>query len=237
MTTTIGIIGSGYIGKDVAQLALAAGHRVVLSNSRGPESLVGVVAELGDGAAADSVRGVAEAVDIVVLAMPIEAYETLPIDALEGKIVVDATNYYAERNGVIPELVGGATTSSEFLRDALPGARLVKALNNVDFIRLPRLARPAGDAERSALPIAGDDAAAKQAVIALLDALGFDALDLGDLSEGWRSQPGTPLYVAPYSRPVEPPLEDPMQNFVSATPVAVPRADAERLAAAAGEKA
>lgn len=235
MSITIGIIGSGHIGTDVATLALAAGHDVVLSNSRGPASLVDLVNDLGDAAAADTVRGAAERADIVVLALPINAYSTLPTDALDGKVVVDATNYYPERNGVIAELVGGAITSSEFLSDRLPGARIVKGLNNVDFIRLPQLARPSGAADRSALPIAGDDRAAKSAVTSFLDAIGFDALDLGDLAEGWRSQPGTPIYVAPYFRAPEPPLEDPMLNFVQATSVAVPADDAERLAASASQ--
>lgn len=231
--SVVGIIGSGNIGKDVARLATAAGLRVVLANSRGPESLGELVAELGGGAAADTVVGTIERADIVVLALPFGAYGTLPEAALSGKVVVDATNYYPDRDGQVPELADGATTSTEFLARQWSGARVVKGLNNVDFVRLPLLARPAGSPERTALPVAGDDAEAKARVVAFLDEIGFDALDLGGLAEGRRSQPDTPIYVTPYYRPAEPAPEDPMRAFITARPVPVPLARARELAAAA----
>ncbi|WP_433531780.1 NADPH-dependent F420 reductase [Micromonospora sp. CA-263727] len=233
-TSVVGIIGSGNIGKDVGQLATAAGLPVVIANSRGPEALGELVAEWGDTASADTVVGAIERADIVVLALPFGAYEALPKVSLSGKVIVDATNYYPDRDGMIAELAEGATTSTEFLSGQWPGARVVKGLNNVDFIRLPQLARPAGSPERTALPVAGDDAEAKAQVVAFLDAIGFDTLDLGGLAEGRRSQPDTPIYVTPYFRPAEPPAEDPMQAFVTALPVPVPLAQARELAAATG---
>lgn len=233
-TSVVGIIGSGNIGKDVAQLATAAGLTVVLANSRGPESLGELVVELGGSVTADTVQGATGRADIVVLAMPFGAYGALPAASLSGKVIVDATNYYPDRDGQVPELDEGRVTSSEFLARQWPDAQVVKGINNVDFIRLPQLARPAGSPERTALPVAGDDAPAKAKVIEFLDVIGFDALDLGPLEQGWRSQPDTPIYVTPYSRPAEPPVEDPMQRFLTAVPVPVPLAQARELAAAAG---
>lgn len=232
--SVVGIIGSGNIGEDVARMATTAGLEVVLANSRGPESLAGLVAELGGGASADTVEGALARADIVVLATPFGVYPALPADSLAGKVIVDATNYYPDRDGRIARLEEGAVTSTGLLAEQWPGARLVKGLNNVDHLRLPLLTRPAGDAERTALPIAGDDTEAKAEAIAFLDRIGFDALDLGGLAESWRSQPGTPIYVTPFFRMSEEGGGDARQRFASAAPVAVPLARARELAAAAG---
>ncbi|MDF1488592.1 NADPH-dependent F420 reductase [Tessaracoccus caeni] len=229
----IGIIGSGNIGAGVARLAVTAGLTVVLANSRGPESLSDLVTELGDAASADTVEGAIAQADLVVLALPFGAYDQLPAAALAGKTVLDATNYYPDRDGHIAALDEGTITSSELLASAFPDAAVIKGMNNVDFLRLTQLPMAAGAADRTALPIAGDDADAKARVAAFLDAVGFDALDLGALAEGRRSQPGTPIYVTPYYRPAEPPVEDPMQAFVTATPVPVPLGRAQELAASA----
>jgi 8-hydroxy-5-deazaflavin:NADPH oxidoreductase len=199
--TTIGLIGSGHIGGTVAALAVAAGYDVVLSNSRGPETLKDLVDELGPHASAGTPAEAAQAGDLVVVTIPLRAYESVPVEPLAGKTVIDTNNYYPQRDGQFPELDDGSATSSELLQRHLPDAHVVKVFNNIVFHHLRTLARPAGAADRSALPIAGDDAAAKAEVTAFLDAIGYDAVDAGPLAEGWRYQPGTPAYGNPYVGP------------------------------------
>ena len=196
--TTIGLIGSGNIGSTVARLAVAAGHDVVLSNSRGPQTLQDLVSELGPKARAATPAEAAAAGDIVVVTVPLRAYRDVPAAPLAGKVVIDTNNYYPERDGVFDELEDGSTTTGELLQKHLPEAQVVKGFNNIWFEHLRSLARPAGSADRSALPIAGDDAAAKQAVTEFFDSLGFDAVDAGPLAENWRAQRDTPVYVTPY---------------------------------------
>jgi len=196
--TTIGLIGSGNIGSTVARLAVAAGHDVVLSNSRGPQTLQDLVSELGPKARAATPAEAAAAGDIVVVTVPLRAYRDVPAEPLAGKVVIDTNNYYPERDGVFDELEDGSSTTGELLQKHLPGARVVKGFNNIWFEHLRSLARPTGSADRSALPIAGDDTAAKQAVTELFDSLGFDTVDAGPLAENWRAQRDTPVYVTPY---------------------------------------
>lgn len=196
--TTVGLIGSGNIGGTVARLAVAAGHDVVLSNSRGPETLKELVDELGPRARAATPTEAAAAGDLVVVTIPLRAYREVPAGPLAGKVVIDTNNYYPERDGHVAELDDAATTSSELLQRHLSDARVVKAFNNLQFRHLGSLARPSGAGDRTALPIAGDDAEAKRAVAAFLDAIGFDAVDAGTLADSWRVQPGTPVYGAPY---------------------------------------
>lgn len=198
MTKTLGIIGSGNIGSTVARLAIAAGLDVVVSNSRGPESLGDLMAELGPRARAAVPAEAAAAGDPVVVAVPLGAYRDLPAQALTGKTVIDAMNYYPQRDGTFPELETGDLTSSSMLQRHLDRSRVVKAFNNIDARRLLVNARPTDAADRSALPVAGDDDAVKSDVVLLLDALGYDAVDVGELSDSWRTQPGTPVYVQPY---------------------------------------
>jgi 8-hydroxy-5-deazaflavin:NADPH oxidoreductase len=195
---TVGFIGSGRIGGTVARLSVAAGHRVVLSNSRGPETLKGLVDELGPLARAGTVEQAAAAGEIVVVAIPLRAYRSVPAEPLAGKIVIDADNYYPQRDGHIAELDAGSLTSSELLRRHLATARVVKAFNNIYYRHLLSLARPAGAADRSFLPIAGDDPGAKLSVAAFLDSIGYGTVDAGSLADSWRQQPGTPVYGAPY---------------------------------------
>ena len=196
--TTVGLIGSGMIGGTVARLSVAAGHHVVLSNSRGPETLTDLVAELGPLAAAGTGEEAAEAGDLVVVAIPVKAYASVPAGPLAGKPVLDTGNYYPQRDGQIAELDDGSLTSSGLLQRDLPQAQVVKVFNNIYFKHLRSLARPPGAADRSALPIAGDDAAAKAAVTAFLDSIGYNAVDAGPVAESWRQEPGTPAYGAPY---------------------------------------
>jgi predicted dinucleotide-binding enzyme len=198
MTTTWGLIGSGNIGSAIARLAVDAGHDVVLSNSRGPETLAGLVEGLGPQARAGTVEEAADAGDVVVVTIPLKAYPEVPADALAGKVVIDTMNYYPERDGWIPELSEG-TTSSELLQAHLPKARVVKAFNSIFVDHLLSLARPAGAADRSALMIAGDDDEAKALVVGLLDEIGYDAVDVGPLAESWRVQPGSTVYGVLYA--------------------------------------
>jgi 8-hydroxy-5-deazaflavin:NADPH oxidoreductase len=195
---TVGLIGSGRIGSTVARLAIAAGYDAVLSNSRGPQTLRDVVESLGPRARAATGDEAAVLSDLVVVAVPVKAYPALPAEALAGRLVLDAGNYYPPRDGHVPELDDKSLTSSEYLQRNAPGAEVVKVFNNIFFKHLQNLARPAGSANRSCLPIAGDSAAAKETVAEFLDAIGYEALDYGPLAESWRQEPGTPAYGAPY---------------------------------------
>src|SRR5256885_6415942 len=159
--TTVGLIGSGRIGGTVARLAVDAGYDVVLSNSRGPETLAGLVEELGPHARAATPGEAAEAADLVVVSVPLRAYRDVPVEPLAGKVVIDTNNYYPQRDEHIRELDDKSATSSELLQRHLPTSRVVKAFNNIYFGHLGSLARPAGSPERTALPVSGDDAEAK----------------------------------------------------------------------------
>lgn len=194
-----GFIGSGNIGSTVARLAIDAGHEVVMSNSRGPDTLAGLVAELGPRARAATASAAADAGDVVVVTIPLRSYRDVPVEPLRGKIVIDTMNYYPDRDGRIAELDDESTTTSELLQAHLPESRVVKAFNNIFYQNLAALPRPAGAPDRSALPIAGDDAEAKELVTRLLDEIGYDAVDLGPLAEGWRTQRDTPAYGTPYA--------------------------------------
>jgi predicted dinucleotide-binding enzyme len=195
---TVGFIGSGMIGSTVARLSLAAGHDVVLSNSRGPDTLKDLVGELGPRARAATAEDAADAGDIVVVAIPLQAYRSVPARPLVSKIVLDANNYYPARDGQIADLDAGRLTSSELLQHHVSSSLVVKVFNNIYYRHLASLARPSGAADRSYLPIAGDDAQAKAAVTAFLDSIGYGAVDSGPLGEGWRQQPGEPVYGTPY---------------------------------------
>ena len=197
--TTIGLIGSGHIGSTVARLAVDAGHEVVLSNSRGPETLVDLVAELGDLARAGTAEEAAEAGELVVVTIPLKNYRQVPVEALRDKVVIDTNNYYPQRDGHIAELDDESTTVSELLQAHLPESKVIKAFNNIYFQYLIDLARPSDSPERSVLAIAGDDSDAKKWVAALFDELGFDAYDVGPLAEGWRYQRDTAAYAGLYS--------------------------------------
>jgi predicted dinucleotide-binding enzyme len=195
---TIGFIGSGRIGGTVARLAAAAGYRVVLSNSRGPQTLQDLVGEIGPLASAGTAEQAAEQGDIVVVAVPLRAYRDVPAAPLAGKTVIDANNYYPERDGHISDLDAVSATSSELLQRQLPGARVVKAFNNIYYRHLLALARPHGAPDRSALLIAADDPAARTAVTEFLDAIGYDAVESGTLAQSWRQEPGSAAYGGVY---------------------------------------
>ena len=191
---TIGLIGAGNIGSQIARLAVARGYDVIISNSRGPASLAPLVAELGPRACAGTVVDAAKAGDIVVVTIPLKHYRTIPMEPLAGKIVIDTNNYYPQRDGNIPELDKESTTTSELLQAHLPTSKVVKAFNHIYAAQLTSDGRPAGTKDRRALVIAGDNAGAKATVTHLLDQLGFDVIDAGPLKEGWRIQRDTPGY-------------------------------------------
>ncbi len=189
----IGIIGSGNIGATLTRRLTSLGHDVAVANSRGPQSLEGLAGETGATAAEPATA--ARDADLVIVAIPLRAVPDLPVEDLAGKLVVDTGNYYPGRDGEIAEIEGG-TASSRWVAGHLPGATVVKAFNTIGSGHLLELGRPAGDPARIAVPVAGDDEAAKRLVLELVDALGFDGVDAGTLDESTRQEPGTPVYGA-----------------------------------------
>jgi predicted dinucleotide-binding enzyme len=191
---TIGTIGAGNIGTAVARLAVAAGYDVVLSNSRGPQTLTDLVAELGPRASADTAEGAATRGDLVVVTIPLHAISSVPVEPLAGKIVVDTNNYYPGRDGQIAELDDHSETSAGLLQRHLPASHVVKAFNHIGAAELQSEGTPAGAGGRRALAVYGDDTAAVETVSRWLDELGYDAVVGGTLAESWRIEPGTPGY-------------------------------------------
>lgn len=194
----IGIIGAGVVGRAIGRLAVEAGHQVMLSNSRSPETLFSL--RFGVGCEVGTVDQAVAFGEIVVVAIPLSAYRSLQTATLADKILVDANNYYWERDGRIDELHNLRTTTSELLAAHLPKSRIIKAFNAITMNDLERDGRPRGEEGRRALPLAGDDVEAKAVVIDLYDAFGFDAVDVGPLAEGWRFERGMPAYCVRMDR-------------------------------------
>jgi len=192
--THIGFIGSGHIGSQLARLAVANGHTVTMSNSRGPETLADLITELGENATAGTARDAATQGDVVVVTVPLAAIPTIPADLLAGKTVIDTNNYYFERDGHIEALDTASTTVSQLLQDHLPESSVVKAFNNIHFDALTTDGTPAGTPNRRALPIAGNNADAKATVTTIIDGFGFDVLDTGSLDDSWRFERDMPAY-------------------------------------------
>lgn len=192
----IGIIGSGNIGAAAARLFASAGHEVAVSNSRGGAGLESLISELGGGARATGIEEAARFGEVVLVAVPFGKYETLPAEAFEGKVVIDANNYYPQRDGNFAQLDADRNTSSELVASHLKGARLVKAFNTIWFEHLARQGNVNLPLEeRRAIFIAGDDEEAKQTVAQLVEEIGFAAVDTGPLGEGGRRQQvGTAVY-------------------------------------------
>lgn len=188
----IGIIGAGFVGRAIAKLAIQAGHQVMLSNSRGPQTLFSLKPMIGC-----EIGTATEAAlygDIVVIAVPLTAIGQLPAAELAGKPLIDAVNYYPERDGQVAELDNQTTTTSEYLASFLPESKITKAFNAIQMTDLENDGLPAGESQRRALPLAGDDLEIKNTVRRLYDEFGFDTVDAGSLSEGWRFQRGMPSY-------------------------------------------
>jgi hypothetical protein len=192
----IAIIGSGKIGSTAARLFIGAGHEVAIANRRGPQSLEPLQRELGAALQPASIEDAVRFGDVVLVAVPLHAIDALPAASFAGKIVVDANNYYPNRDGHIPELDRDETTSSELLARHLPGARVVKAFNTMYYATLGEAGDPSKpEDDRLALFVAGDDQQAKQVAIDLIEQLGFAAMDNGSLADGGRrQQPGSPIY-------------------------------------------
>ncbi|SDN45699.1 hypothetical protein SAMN05660199_00037 [Klenkia soli] len=203
--TTIGIIGAGDIGSQLARISTDAGYDVVIANSRGPETLADLVAEIearpsrrGSIRAATAVEAGEAGEEVVVVTVPLKNLGDVPVEPLAGKIVIDTNNYYPERDGHIAELDDETTTTAEMAQAHLPTSKVVKAFNHIYAQHLTEKRSPTGTEHRRALVIAGDDAVAKAWVTEYLDEIGFDAYDVGPLAEGWRIQRDTPGYGPEY---------------------------------------
>lgn len=193
--TTVGIIGAGHIGSALAEGLVARGYDVVISNSRGPETLAGLVDRLGGRARAATAAEAAEAADWAVVTVPLKAIGDVPAAPLAGKIVLDTNNYYWERDGRIAALEDKTTTTTALVQAHLAGARVVKAFNHIPAADILTTGAPAGTPGRRALAIASDHADAAALATALYDAFGFDTVDIGSVAESWRVERDQPAYV------------------------------------------
>ena len=197
----IGIIGAGMIGGTLARRLAQLGHDVSIANSRGPETLAALAAEVG--ARAVEPKEAARSGEIVIVTIPERAVKDLPKDLFAGVpddvVVVDTGNYYPARDGSIPAIEQGQPESAWVA--AQIGRPVIKAFNNIFFKSLLDKGLPKGSADRVAIPVAGDVAEAKSKVMQLIESLGFDAVDAGSLDESWRQQPGSPCYTGDFIAP------------------------------------
>jgi hypothetical protein len=192
--TTIGIIGAGHIGSQLARAFTGIGYDVVIANSRGPETLQDLVAEVGPKLRAATAAEAAEAADIAVVTVPLKAIGDVPVEPLAGKVVLDTNNYYFERDGHIEALDRGETTTSQLLQDHLPTSKVVKAFNNIYSAQITTDGSPAGTPNRRALGTASDFPEAIEVITDLYDKLGFDTVNAGPLNESWRLERDRPGY-------------------------------------------
>ncbi|MGK3647841.1 NADPH-dependent F420 reductase [Pseudarthrobacter enclensis] len=193
--TTIGIIGAGHIGSQVARKAVEFGYDVVISNSRGPETLKDLVAELGPRARAATAAEAAAAGDFAVVTVPLKNYKDIPVEPLAGKVVIDTNNYYWERDGRIPALDNGEATTSGLLQEHLPQSRVAKGFNHIMAKDITTDGSPAGTENRRALATASDYPDAAELVTRLYDEFGFDTVNIGRLEDSWRVERDRPAYV------------------------------------------
>lgn len=193
--TTIGIIGAGEVGSQIARAALATGYQVVIANSRGPETLERLIAELGRSARAAYAADAAAAGDFAVVAVPLKLVNDMPVDGLAGKIVLDTNNYMAWRDGNIPIVDSGEKTIHELRQEQLPTSKVAKAFTHIQAPRLLTAGRPAGAPDRLALSVSSDFPEAVELVRRLYDQFGFDTVDNSPLSESWRTGPGQPAWI------------------------------------------
>lgn len=194
--TTIGIIGAGAVGSQIARAAIKSGYKIVIANSRGPETLSGLITELGTRARAATASEAAGAGDFVVIAVPLKRINDMPAQPLAGKIVLDTNNYMAWRDGRFPELESGAMTVHELRQHQLPESRIAKAFTHIQAPRLHISAKPAGAQDRHALSVSSNYPEAVELVTRLYDQFGFDTVDNSPLDESWRSGPGQPAWMA-----------------------------------------
>jgi predicted dinucleotide-binding enzyme len=192
---TIGILGSGRVGRNLAKAAMAHGYDVVLSNTHGPDSLARLVKDLGPQASAATPAEAAAAGDFAIVAIPLTTIADIPVEPLAGKVVIATINYFPQRSGPVPEIDDGTTTAPGLLQAHLPTSRVVRAFSMINAEEMSSDGHPQGDRRRRALALAGDDLAAKQLVAGLYDEFGFDAVDIGGLDESWRVDAGQPAFV------------------------------------------
>ena len=194
--TTIGIIGAGEVGSQLARAAIAHGYQIVIANSRGPETLRDLISGLGPSARAATASKAAEAGEFVIVAAPLKVVNTLPVQQLAGKIVLDTNNYMPWRDGRFPVIDSGEKTVHELRQEQLPTSKVAKAFSHIQAPRLLTSARPAGTPGRHALSVSSDHPDAVELVTRLYDEFGFDTVDNSPLSESWRSGPGQPAWNA-----------------------------------------
>ena len=192
--TTIGLIGAGNIGSNLAKALVTHGYDVVISNSRGPETLADLVAQLGPKARAATASEAAEAAEIVVVTIPLREIDKVPAEPLAGKIVIDTSNYYPQRDGQIAALDDETTTVSEMVQAHLSGSKVVKGFNHIGAAQIPADGLPSGTPHRRALALFSNYPDAAATVAEIVDAIGYDPLVITPLSEGWRIQRDTPGY-------------------------------------------
>jgi 8-hydroxy-5-deazaflavin:NADPH oxidoreductase len=193
--TTIGIIGAGHIGSQIARAAIGVGYDVVIANSRGPETLGDLIAELGPKARAATPAEAGAAGDFVVVSVPLKNYTQVPVEELAGKIIVDTNNYYFERDGHIDALDKGETTVNEMLQEHLPTSKVAKGFNHIKWTDITTDGTPAGSPNRRALATSSDFPEAAALVTKLYDEFGFDTVESSPLSESWRVERDRPAYV------------------------------------------
>ncbi|MBD1228925.1 NADPH-dependent F420 reductase [Xenorhabdus griffiniae] len=203
----IGIVGAGFVGRAIAKLALSAGHEVMLSNSRSPNTLFSLKPMIG--CEIGSPEDAASFGDVVVLAIPMSAINDLPAKALQYKQVIDAMNYYPERDGIIEELESNTLTTSELISRVIPTSHITKAFNAIPMTELEQDGLPKGENNRRALPFAGNDEKGKKIVTQLYEEFGFDPLDVGSLSESWKFERGRPVYCVRMNKTT---LEEAIKN-------------------------
>lgn len=193
--TTIGIIGSGHVGSNLAKAAIAHGYDVVLSGSGKPDVLAALAGELGPKARAATAVEAAAAGDFAIVATPIAAVESIPVEPLRNKVVIATINYFPQRDGHIAEIDDGTVTVPGVLQRHLPDSKVVRAFSMIEAADMSGDGHPAGDQKRRAIAIAGDDGAARQLVAGIVEEFGFDVVDLGGLAQSWRVDPGQNGFV------------------------------------------
>ena len=197
---TIGVIGAGHIGRNFSIAAIGAGYEIVISNSKGPETLADLVGDLGPHARAASAADAAAAGDFALVATPLGGTEGVPVEPLAGKVVLTTNNYFPERDGPISEIDSGEMTVPAYVQAHLPTSEVARAFNHIDAAQIVSDGAPKSTADRRALAYAADDPAAKQIAAGLYEAFGFDAVDVGGLSEAWRLDIDQPTFVVRQNR-------------------------------------